>query len=38
MRFNYKTLTLEDIEMYTFLDFICDGDKEEIIVEKREKE
>ena len=38
MRFNYKTLTLEDIEMYTFFDFICDGDKEEIIVEKREKE
>ncbi len=38
MRFNYKTLTLEDIEMYQYHNFICDGDKEEIIVEKREKE
>ena len=36
MRFNYRTLTLEDIEMYTFFDFICDGDSKNIIVEKRD--
>ena len=30
-RLSYKSLTLEDIEMYQYYNFICDGDKEEII-------
>lgn len=28
---SYKTLTLEDIEMYHYYNFVCDGDNEEII-------
>ena len=30
-KLSYKTLTLEDIEMYKYYDFVCDGDKKEII-------
>ena len=35
MKLSYKSLTLEDIEMYHYYDFICDGDKKEIIVKKK---
>lgn len=31
MAFDYKLLTLEDIEMYQFYEFICDGDSKKII-------
>lgn len=30
-KLSYKSLTLEDIEMYQYYNFICDGDNEEII-------
>lgn len=35
--FDYKTITLEDIEMYSYFSFECDGDKKKIIVKKVEK-
>lgn len=31
MTFDYKSFTLEDIEMYQFYEFICDGDSKKII-------
>lgn len=30
-RLSYKSLTLEDIDGYYYHDFVCDGDKGEII-------
>lgn len=32
--FNYKDITLNDIENNKHLIFICDGDKVEVLVEK----
>lgn len=35
---NYKTLTLDDIEtLSVYHDYICDGDKKQIIVIVKEK-
>lgn len=36
--FNYETLTLDDIETLSmYHDYICDGDKKQIIVIEKEK-
>lgn len=36
--FNYETLTLDDIEtLNMYHDYICDGDKKQIIVIEKEK-
>lgn len=35
--FDYKTLTLDDIEtLNMYHDYICDGDKKQIIVKEKE--
>ena len=38
MGLDYKTLTLEDIEMYSFFIFECDGDKKKIVAKKKRLE
>ena len=31
VRLNYSSMTLEDIEMYNYYYFECDGDKKQIV-------
>ena len=31
MEFDYRTMTLEELDMYQFFYFECDGDKKKII-------
>lgn len=35
MKLSYKSLTLGDLDDYFYHYFVCDGDKKEIIVEKK---
>lgn len=36
-KFDYKTITIEDIENNPHLIFICDGDCKRVIVEREEE-
>ncbi len=36
MVFDYRTFTIEDIEMYDFYEFICDGDSMTILAKPKE--
>ena len=35
--FDYKDISLKDIENNSHLIFVCDGDKKEVIVEREEE-
>lgn len=36
MEFDYRTMTLEELDMYQFFYFECDGDKKKIIAKVKE--
>ena len=37
MEFDYSKMTLEEIETYSYYEFICDGDKQKVICEVKER-
>lgn len=38
MEISYSIMTLEEIELYQYYYFECDGDKKKIIAKEKEKE
>ena len=38
MEFDYDKITLEDIEMYSYFYFECDGDSKKVIVKSKKGE
>lgn len=38
MTIDYKSVTLEDLEMYHYYDFECDGDSKKVIIRRKESE
>lgn len=38
MILDYGNVTLEDLYMYHYYDFECDGDKKQIIIRRKENE
>lgn len=38
MTLDYKSVTIEDLEMYHYYEFECDGDKKQIIIRRIENE
>lgn len=38
MTLDYEKVTLEDLEMYNYYEFECDGDSKKVIIRRKESE